>query len=71
MGPSLHEYDFNVICRVGMVNRHANGPNQNPSSKEEDIIKVCWHGVVDLEVILRWHASTYLCTFLRCYNDVI
>jgi hypothetical protein len=54
-----------------MVNRHANGPNQNPSSKEEDIIKVCWHGVVDLEVILRWHASTYLCTFLGCYNDVI
>jgi hypothetical protein len=67
----LHEYDFNVIHRFGMVNRHANGLNQNSSSNEEDIIRVCWHGNVDLEVILKWHVSTYLCTLLGCYNDVI
>jgi hypothetical protein len=25
---------------------------------------------VDLEVLLRWHASPYLCTLLGCFGDV-
>jgi hypothetical protein len=33
-------------------------------------IKVRWHGDVDLEVVHKWHASTYLCTLLRYYVDV-
>ncbi len=30
---------------VGRVNQDANGLSQNPSSNEEDTIKVYWHGV--------------------------
>jgi hypothetical protein len=26
---------------------------------------------VDLETILGWHASTYLCTLLGCFKDVL
>jgi hypothetical protein len=44
--------------------------SQNPSSNEEDTIRAHWHGSVDLEVILGWHASIYLCTLLGCSKDV-
>ncbi len=53
-----------------MVNQDANGLNQNPSSNKEDTIKARWHGDVDLEVVPRWHASTYYCTLLGCFGDV-
>jgi hypothetical protein len=33
-------------------------------------LKAFWHGDVDLEVVLGWHAFTYLCTLLRCFKDV-
>jgi hypothetical protein len=45
--------------------------SQNPSSNEEDNIKICWQGDVDLEIILRWHASAYFCTLLGCSRDVL
>jgi len=66
----LLEYEFDIIHMVGRVNQDANGLNQNPSSNEEDTIRVCWHGDVDLEVILGCHAITYFCTLLGCYRDV-
>jgi hypothetical protein len=28
----------------------------------------CWHGDVDLEIVPRWHASTYMYTLLGCSN---
>ncbi len=31
---------------------------------------ILWHGDIDLEVVLRWHASTYLCTMLGHSRDV-
>jgi hypothetical protein len=64
------EYDFDIIHRLGRVNRDADGLNQNPSSNEDDTIETHWHGDVDLEVVPRWHASTYLCTLLGCFGDV-
>ncbi len=42
----------------------------NPSSSEEDTIGARWHGEVDLEAILGWHAFAYLCTLLGCSKDV-
>jgi hypothetical protein len=53
----------------GKVNRDADGLNWNPGSNE-DTIGACWHGDVDLEVVLGWHASAYLCTLLGCFGDV-
>ncbi len=44
--------------------------NQNPSSNEEDTIRARWHGDVDLEVVLGWHAFAYFCTLLGCFGDV-
>jgi hypothetical protein len=31
---------------------------------------VCWHGDVDLEAMLIWHVSTYICTLFGCFGDV-
>jgi hypothetical protein len=64
----LHEYDFNIVHKVGRVNRNVNGLNQNPSSSEGDTTGARWHGEVVLEAVPRWHASTYLCTLLGCYK---
>ncbi len=45
--------------------------SQNSSSNEKDTTRAHWHGDVDLEVILGWHAFTYLCTkLLGCFKDV-
>ncbi len=66
----LQEYDFDIIHRPNRVNQNVNGLSQNPSSNEEDTTGVHWHGDVDLDTILRWHASTYLCTLLECFGDV-
>jgi hypothetical protein len=43
---------------------------RNPSSSEEDTTCAKWHGEVDLEAILGWHAFAYLRTLLGCYGDV-
>jgi hypothetical protein len=42
-----------------------------PSSNEEDTIGACWHGNINLEAVLRWRTSTYLCTLLGCSRDVL
>ncbi len=44
--------------------------SQNPSSNEKDTNRICWQGDVDLEIMLRWHASAYFCTLLGCYGHV-
>jgi hypothetical protein len=67
----LQEYDFNVLHRASRVNQDANGLNWNPGSNKEDIIGACWHGDVDLEVVLRRHVFAYLCTLLGCFGDVL
>jgi hypothetical protein len=61
---TLDEYDFDIVHKASRVNQNANGLNQNPSSNEEDITCVRWHGEVDLEVVLGWYTSTYLCILL-------
>jgi hypothetical protein len=66
----LQEYDFDIIHKLGRVNQDVDGLSWNPSSNEKDTTWAHWHGDVDLEVIPRWHASTYLCTLLGCFGDV-
>jgi hypothetical protein len=66
----FQECDFDIVHKAGRVNRDANGLSQNPSSNEEDITSVRWHGKVDLEAIPRWDASTYVCTLLGYFGDV-
>jgi hypothetical protein len=66
----LQKYDFDIIHRVGRLNWDVDGLNQNPSFSEKDTIVAEWHGKVNLEVVSRWHAFTYLCTLLECSRDV-
>jgi hypothetical protein len=47
----LHEYDFDIVHKVGRVNWDADGLTWNPSFNEEDTTGVRWHGEVDLEAI--------------------
>jgi hypothetical protein len=67
----LQDYDFDIIHRPSRVNQNVDGLNRNPSSNEEDTNGVHWHGDVDLEAVLRWYASTYFCTLLGCFGDVL
>jgi hypothetical protein len=67
----LQKYDFDIIHRLGRVNRDVVGLSQNPSSKKEDTIGAHWHGDVDLKAILGWHAFAYLYTLLGCFGDVL
>jgi hypothetical protein len=60
----LQEYDFNILHKAGRVNQNVDGLSWNPSFCEEDTIGAKWHGKVDLDVMLEWHASTYMCTLL-------
>jgi hypothetical protein len=66
----LYEYDFDIIHKVDRVNWDVNGLSWNPSSSEEDTIGARWHGDVDLEAMLGWHAFAYLCTLLGSSGDV-
>ncbi len=66
----LQEYDFDIVDRVGKLNWDADGLNRNSSYSEEDSTGAKWHGEVDLEVMLGWHAFAYLCTLLGCFGDV-
>ncbi len=45
--------------------------NQNPSSNKKDTIGARWHGDVNVETILGWHAFAYLYTLLGCFSDVL
>lgn len=55
----LQEYDFDIIHKVSRVNQDADGLSWNQSYSEEDTIAVQWHGDINLEVVPRWHVSTY------------
>jgi len=43
---------------------------RNPSSNKEDNTGACWHGDVDLKIVLGWHVFAYLYTLLGCFGDV-
>ncbi len=58
-----------IVHRVSKVNQHVDGLNQNPSTNE-DITRARWHGDIDLEAILIWHAFTYLCIVLEHFGNV-
>jgi hypothetical protein len=49
----LHEYNFDIVHKVGKVNWDVNGLSRNSSFNEKDTIGAKWHGKVDLEVVLR------------------
>jgi hypothetical protein len=66
----LHAYDYDIVHMVGKVNWNVDGLIWSPSCNEEDPIETCCHNGVDLEVILKWHILTYLCTMLRCFEVV-
>jgi hypothetical protein len=57
----LQEYDFQVLHRPGVANLDADGLNRNPCTSQEDDTKARWHGEVDEEMVLSWHASAFLC----------
>jgi hypothetical protein len=54
-----------------IVIQDVDGLSWNLSSNEEDPIGVHSNGDVDLKAIPKWHASTYLCTFLGSFGDVL
>ncbi len=66
----LQEYNFNIVRKASKVNWDADGLSQNSSSNEEDTVNARWHGKVDLKVVPKRHAFTYLCTLLGCFRDV-
>ncbi len=47
--------------RLGVANLDANGLNQNRCTSQEDDTGARWHGEVDEEMVLGWHASAFLC----------
>jgi len=57
----LHEYDFQVAHRLGVVNLHVDGLSRNPCNSQEDNTGVRWHGKVDEEMVPGWHALAFLC----------
>jgi hypothetical protein len=69
----LQEYDFYIIQRSGRVDWNADGLSQNPSSHEKDTTRVRWHGDVDLEAVLGWHAfwcAPKLFDRFKCESEV-
>jgi len=54
-----------LVVLIGML---INGLGRNPNFNEEDTTNAMWHGEVDLEAMLGWHASTYMCTLLGCFG---
>jgi hypothetical protein len=57
----LQEYDFQVVHRPGVTKLDANGLSWNPCTSQEDDTRTRWHGEVDEEMVLGWHASAFLC----------
>ena len=43
----LHEYDLDVVHRVGITNLDADRLSRNPSPLDEDLTKAKWHGNCD------------------------
>jgi hypothetical protein len=57
----LQEYDFQVVHKLGVTNLDADGLSRNPCTSQEDNTRARGHGEVDEEMVLGWHASTFLC----------
>jgi hypothetical protein len=57
----LQEYDFQVVHRPKVANFDADGLSWNPCTSQEDDIGARWHGEVDEEMVLGWHALAFLC----------
>jgi hypothetical protein len=52
----LIQYDFDIVHKVGRVNRDVDGLSWNSSFSKEDIIEACCHGDRNLEVVSCWDA---------------
>lgn len=63
----LQEYDFDIVHRVDRVNQNIDELDRNPNSSEENTIGAYWRNDVNLQVILGWHISTYLCILLGVF----
>ncbi len=57
----LQEYDFQVVHRPKVANLDADGLSRNPCISQEDNTRARWHGKVDEEMVLGWHALAFLC----------
>jgi len=57
----LQKYDFQVVHRPRVANLDVDGLSRNPCTSQEDNIGARWHGEVDEEMVLGWHASSFLC----------
>ncbi len=47
--------------RPRVANLDVDGLGRNPCTSQEDDIGVRWHGEVDEEMVLGWHASAFFC----------
>ncbi len=47
--------------RLRVVNLDSDGLNQNPCTSQGDNTGTRWHGEVNEEMVLGWHASAFLC----------
>ncbi len=47
--------------RPGVANLDADGLSRNPCTTQEDDTRDRWHGEVNEEMVLGWHASAFLC----------
>ncbi len=47
--------------RPRVANLDADALSRNPCTSQEDNTRVRWHGEVDEEMVLSWHASALLC----------
>ncbi len=50
-----------MVHRPKVANLDANGLNRNPCTSQEDVTGARWHGEVDEEMVLGWHALAFLC----------
>jgi hypothetical protein len=49
------------VHRPKVANLDVDGLSRNPCTSQEDDIRARWHGEVDEEMVLGWHASAFLC----------
>ncbi len=54
-----------MVHKHGVVNLDANGLSWNPCTNQEDNTGARWHGEVDEEMVLGWHASVFF-VFVGC-----
>ncbi len=66
----MHEYDLDIVHRVGKVNQGVDRLSWNSSFNEKDTMGACWHGDVNFKAIIGWHAFAYVCSLLGCFGVV-